>query len=66
MWKEDKVSQGFTLRKFLMESRMFPLMQDVMVRKMLYFSSEIAVPPATRSTDSNGKPGSKCQMEKTI
>ena len=64
VWKDDKVSPRFILRKFLLESRRFPFMQENMVRKMLYFSSGTEVPSATRSEDSTGKSSSKCKMEK--
>jgi len=63
MWKEDQVSQGFILRKFLLESRRFPHMQDVMVRNMLYFTLGAEVPQTTGSKKSEGKPGTKRKME---
>ena len=64
MWKDDEVSPRFILRKFLLESRRFPHMQDVVVRKMLYFTSGTEVPQTVRPEDGESKPSTKRKMAK--
>ena len=64
VWKDDKVSPRFILRKFLLASRRFPFMQDDVVRKMLYFTQGLEVPPATGPEDRKSKSHSKCKVEK--